>query len=67
MRPITGGRLKIVLVGVAGSLFVAILVIGLFAALDDRLYASSDVEGILNDGIIVVIPSAPRRIAAKGG
>ena len=67
MRPIAGGRFKIAAVGTAGSFLLAVLMIGLFAAFDDRLYAGRDVEGILEDGIVVVIPGTPRKIAAKGG
>jgi hypothetical protein len=64
-RPIAGGRRKIAMVGVVGSLVLGILVLGMFAAFDDRLYAERDIESILDGGIVVVVPSVPRRLTAK--
>ena len=69
MHPIAGERLKIALFGLAGSLALALLVIGVFAAFDDRLYAAQDIETLLDDGIVVVIPKVAARLPAaeKGG
>ena len=63
MRPVAGGRLKIALVGGAGSVLLALLAIGVFAAFDDRLYAAQDVEGILDGGFVVVIPKPILRLS----
>jgi hypothetical protein len=63
LRPIAGGRLKIALLGGVASLLLSILGIGLLAAFDDRLYSARDIERIVNDGIVVVVP----RLTAKGG
>jgi uncharacterized protein involved in exopolysaccharide biosynthesis len=63
MRPIAGGRLKIAMVGGVGSVVFALVVIGLFAWFDDRLYAAHDVESVLGDGIVVVIPKVVPRLA----
>jgi hypothetical protein len=64
MRPIAGGRFKIALVGGAASVALGLLVIVLVAAFDDRLYGSHDVENVLPDGIVVVIPKVAPRLAA---
>jgi hypothetical protein len=63
MRPIAGGRFKIAIVGAVASLLLALLAIGLMAAFDDRLYGARDVERIVHDGIVVVVP----RLTGKGG
>jgi hypothetical protein len=65
MRPIAGSRFKVAAAGVAGSLFLALLTIGLAAAVDDRLYALRDVESMIDDGIVVAIPNGIRRLPAK--
>ncbi|HEY7376990.1 MAG TPA: hypothetical protein VIF57_32825, partial [Polyangia bacterium] len=64
MRPVAGGRLKIALVGGAASLALALLVIFGVASFDDRLYAAHDVEGVLDDGVVVIIPKVPPRLQA---
>jgi len=64
MAPIAGGRFKIALVGVAGSVVLGLFVILIVAMFDDRLYSSHDVEGVLSDGIIVVIPKVVARLPA---
>lgn len=64
MRPIAGSRLKIALVGGAASVALALLVIFIAAAFDDRLYAAHDVEGVIDDGVVVVIPKVIPRLAA---
>ena len=64
MRPVAGGRLKIALVGGAASVVLALLVIFIAAAFDDRLYAAHDVEGVLDEGVVVVIPRVVPRLPA---
>jgi uncharacterized protein involved in exopolysaccharide biosynthesis len=63
MRPVAGGRFKIALVGGAASLALALLAIALLVAFDDRLYGAPDVERVVKDQIVVVIP----RLTEKGG
>jgi uncharacterized protein involved in exopolysaccharide biosynthesis len=63
VRPITGGRFKIAVVGLAASLVLSLLTIILFAAFDDRLYGERDVNRIVKDGIVVVIP----KLTGKSG
>jgi hypothetical protein len=62
--PITGGRFKIAMVGGAASAMLAFLVIVVIALFDDRLYGSHDVESVLPDGIVVVIPKVPPLLTA---
>jgi uncharacterized protein involved in exopolysaccharide biosynthesis len=62
MRPVSGGRFKIALVGGAASLMLALLVVVIVAVFDDRLYGSHDVENVLPEGIIVVIPKVVPRL-----
>lgn len=64
MRPSAGGRSKIALVGGAASAMLGLFVMLIVAAFDDRLYGSRDVEGVLPDGIVVVIPKVPPRLVA---
>jgi len=63
VRPITGGRFKIAVVGLAASVVLSLLTIILFAAFDDRLYGERDVNRIVKDGIVVVIP----KLTGKSG
>ena len=63
MKPITGGRFKIALVGMAASVVLSLLTIVVFAAFDDRLYDSRDIHQIVKDGIVVVIP----KLTGKSG
>ena len=63
MRPVAGGRLKVALMGGVASVLLALIVIGAFAAFDDRLYAAHDVNSVFGDGIVVVIPKAAPRLA----
>jgi uncharacterized protein involved in exopolysaccharide biosynthesis len=65
--PVAGGRGKIAMIGIAGSFILGILVLGIFAAFDDRLYTMRDIEGAIDDGIVVVIPGIPRKLPPKGG
>ena len=67
MRPIAGGRFKIAMVGVAGSVVFGLIVILVVAMFDDRLYAANDVEGVLPDGIVVVIPKVAPRLRPRTG
>ena len=63
--PIAGGRSKIAMAGTAGSLVLALLALAVFSVFDDRLYAVPDVERVLSDCLVVVIPSMPRQLEAK--
>ncbi|HET6146729.1 MAG TPA: hypothetical protein VFH68_04305 [Polyangia bacterium] len=63
VMPITGGRFKIAAVGLAISVMLSVLTIILFAAFDDRLYGERDVNRIVKDGIVVVIP----KLTGKSG
>jgi succinoglycan biosynthesis transport protein ExoP len=63
MRPITGGRFKIALVGMGASVVLSLLTIVVFAAFDDRLYDSRDLHRLVKDGIVVVIP----KLTGKSG
>ena len=62
VRPITGGRFKIAGVGLAASIVLSLLTIVLFAAFDDRLYGDRDINRIVKDGIVVVIPKLTGKI-----
>jgi hypothetical protein len=64
-RPVAGGRSKVALAGGAGSLVLALLAMAAFALFDDHLYAAPDIQRVLGDCIVVVIPSAPRRLPPK--
>jgi hypothetical protein len=48
------------------SLLLGLLVVAIFAAFDDRLYGPRDIQGLLGDGIIVVVPKVPRDRPAEG-
>jgi uncharacterized protein involved in exopolysaccharide biosynthesis len=61
IRPVAGGRFKLALIGGAASVLLALLAIAIAAALDDRLYAVRDVERLVADGIVVVIPRLPAK------
>jgi uncharacterized protein involved in exopolysaccharide biosynthesis len=65
LRPVAGGRFKIFLLGAVGSVLLALLALAIGAALDDRLYGARDVQGMVGDGIVVVIPRLPAK--AKDG
>jgi hypothetical protein len=62
-RPITGGRLKLVVVGAIASLMLSLAAIVIMAAFDDRLYDPRDVQRIVKEGIVVVVP----RLTGKSG
>jgi hypothetical protein len=67
-RPVAGERSKIVLAGGAVSLILSVLVILLFAAFDDRLYDPRDIQRIVSDGIVIVVPRIiVPRLTGKSG
>ena len=61
LRPVAGGRGKIAALGGVVSILFALLTMIAVAMFDDHLYAAPDIERVLEDGFVVVIPSAPRR------
>ena len=61
MRPVAGGKFKIFLFGGIGSVLLAALALAVAASLDDRLYGARDVQGLVGDGIVVVIPRLPSK------
>jgi hypothetical protein len=61
IRPVSGGRSKIVLIGGIGSLVLALIALAVAGALDDRLYSSRDVQRLVGDGFVVVIPRLPAK------
>jgi uncharacterized protein involved in exopolysaccharide biosynthesis len=63
MRPIAGGRAKIAVVAGLASVMLALLAVAILAFLDDRLYGERDVERVMGEGIVVVIPKS----VEKGG
>jgi succinoglycan biosynthesis transport protein ExoP len=67
LRPIAGGHFKIALAGVGASIMLGLLVMLLFAIFDERLYGARDLQNLISDGIIVVIPKIPPKLTAKGG
>lgn len=62
-RPFTGGRFKIVLSGVAGSLVLALIAIVVAGSLDRRVYDQRDVMRAVNVDLVVVVP----RLTGKVG
>jgi uncharacterized protein involved in exopolysaccharide biosynthesis len=65
LRPIAGGRFKVAMAGAAGSLFLALLSMAAFALFDDHLYGAPDVQRVLDDCIVVVIPSLPKKLPPR--
>jgi len=63
LRPVAGGRFKIALAGASFSLFLAFLAISGMAWLDDRLYGVRDIERVVEEPIVVVVP----KLTDKGG
>jgi uncharacterized protein involved in exopolysaccharide biosynthesis len=61
MRPVAGGRFKIVLIGGIGTLVLAALALAVAGLFDDRLYGRRDVEPLVGDAIVVVIPRLPAK------
>lgn len=65
LRPSAGGRGKIVALGSAVSILFALLTMVVLAMFDDHLYAAPDIQRVLDDGFVVVIPSSPRKMLPK--
>ncbi|MFL5306447.1 MAG: GumC family protein [Polyangia bacterium] len=64
--PIAGGRFKITLAGLAGSVLLTLLAMGVSSAFDDHLYAPSDLARVMvDDCIVVVIPTTPPQLPPK--
>ncbi|MES1208532.1 MAG: hypothetical protein ABUS79_21545, partial [Pseudomonadota bacterium] len=64
--PIAGGRFKITLAGLAGSILLTLLAMGVSSAFDDHLYAPSDLARVMvDDCIVVVIPNTPPQLPPK--
>jgi hypothetical protein len=61
ISPVAGGRFKIFLMGAIGSCLLAALALAIAAALDDRLYGARDLQGVVGDGIVVVVPRLPAK------
>jgi hypothetical protein len=65
LRPIAGGRSKVAMAGGAGSLLLALLSMAAFALFDDHLYGAPDIQRVLDDCIVVVIPSIPKKLPPR--
>jgi hypothetical protein len=63
LRPISGRRVKVALVGSVMSIALAALATFVLAVFDDRLYNERDIERTVGEGVIVVIP----RVSTKSG
>lgn len=62
-RPISGGRFKIAMVGLAGSVLLAFGAVLLFGVFDRRLYDAHDISRAVPVDVVVVVP----RLTGKGG
>jgi uncharacterized protein involved in exopolysaccharide biosynthesis len=60
-RPISGERSKIALVGGVASLLMALLAVAIVGAFDDRLYGATDVERVVGDAVVIVVPRLMRK------
>jgi uncharacterized protein involved in exopolysaccharide biosynthesis len=60
-RPISGERSKIALVGGVASLLLALLAVALVGAFDDRLYGAHDVDRVVGDTVVIVVPRLQRK------
>jgi uncharacterized protein involved in exopolysaccharide biosynthesis len=65
MKPVSGKRFKFAMVGGLASLLFSIAVLGVLALFDDRLYTARDLEGMLDAGIVVVIPKSVPRLTER--
>ncbi len=64
--PIAGGRFKITLAGLVGSILLTLLAMGVSSAFDDHLYAPSDLVRVMaDDCIVVLIPNPPPKLPPK--
>ena len=62
MRPISGGRAKVLIAGFAGSVMLALLVLIVAGLLDRHIYDAHDVANAVHADIVVVVP----RLTGKG-
>jgi uncharacterized protein involved in exopolysaccharide biosynthesis len=58
-RPVAGQRTKTLLLGAGASLMLALLVMMALAFLDDGLYSASDVQRVIGDQFVVMVPALP--------
>jgi len=65
LRPVAGGHAKVLLAGSVGAMLLAVLGMGIFAVFDDHLYAAGDVQRVLGDGFVVVVPVGPKMLAPQ--
>ncbi|HXT94788.1 MAG TPA: hypothetical protein VN853_00705 [Polyangia bacterium] len=65
LRPVAGGHAKVLAAGAVGSLLLALFGMGVFALFDDHLYAAGDVQRVLGDGFVVVVPVGPKMLAPQ--
>jgi hypothetical protein len=65
VRPVSGGRFKIALVGGAAAVVLAALAMLITALLDRRLYDRRDVERIVGSDVIVVVTRLALKPIAK--
>lgn len=65
LRPVAGGHAKVLAAGAVGSMLLALFGMGVFAVFDDHLYAASDVQRVLGDGFVVVVPVGPKMLAPQ--
>lgn len=65
LRPVAGGRGKIAVLGGGISILFALLTMIALAMFDDHLYGAPDIERVLDDGFVVVIPGTPRKMLSK--
>ncbi|HVR64397.1 MAG TPA: hypothetical protein VMU50_21000, partial [Polyangia bacterium] len=59
IRPVAGRRMTMALMGGAGSVALALLVMLCLAFLDERLYSTGDVQGVIGDQFVVLVPALP--------
>jgi hypothetical protein len=58
-RPVAGRRATTALLGGAASLILAMLVMLAMAFLDERLYSVADVQRVIGDQFVILVPSLP--------
>jgi uncharacterized protein involved in exopolysaccharide biosynthesis len=70
-RPVAGRRVTTAAIGIAGSLMLALLVMVVVAFLDERMYSAEDVERVVGDQFVILVPSLPaadrKRLTSAGG
>ena len=67
LRPIAGRRAKVAMIGAFASVMLALLVMGAFAAFDEHLYAAADIQRVVDEGFVVVIPWTQPRALLRAG